>query len=483
MTAINARSYMNMKAKKQKFVFFCQVAANTLKVVKCLRDPRNQLVFAGFETETLPDEEPLFREGVKKVFKKIGFKNEEVILSLPTNYVTCRYLRVPTQDPAEIQKIVSLQAPLYLPYATHELITAYRIISTDAQGYSSIHAVIVPKDLVVRYVEIFDELKPARLTIIWSSYGLEYLFDYLRPQESDTVLIVDVDASQAELAIISSQKLLLSRYFKLPSDKTQWEKLFISEINKTKKAYFDEISKENINKIFVFCPPKMSPGFFETLSGSINMPMEILAANENLKLSRDLLDTFLNLDISFANLRGLAIKGEVEESLNLLPSDLKEIARQSLRKKSRNWAAVSVACILLISGLAVVRNFDNKMDYLDFLNVQLNEVENEVRPLKGLEKRFRLFSHRSDSQKSIVDIIYELHQLMLPEMTMISLQYEEGKQVVLNGEAGELDSVLDFVARLESSPVFKNLNIKIKHATKKVTSYGEKINFEITCAF
>ena len=186
---------------------------------------------------------------LSRLFKKLGYSQNPVIISLPRSKVATRFIKVPTQIPSEIDKIASLQAPRYLPYSTEELITGYQVLFSDTSGFSQINLIIVHKDVVQRYVRIFQEIKCKGIDIILSSYGLVNLYDFLHPNTSEAVMILDIDYQQVELAIFSRKKLLFSRYFKLDSLQPNWETTFIDEVSKTQGAYSKDPASKAVHKI------------------------------------------------------------------------------------------------------------------------------------------------------------------------------------------------------------------------------------------
>ena len=227
------------RPKSKNSVFICSITEISIKVVKCLRQNNTKREFVSIEAETLPANTDDKAAAVKlnQIFKKLEYKNNLVIVSLPRNLATCRYLKVPSQNLEEIERIATLQAPHYLPYSAEELITAYQIVQTDKDGYSHINLVITHKDVVARILNIFKELKPLRLDIALSSYGLCNLYNHIRPQDNLATMIIDIDSSQIELAISVNRKLVFSRSFKLSFAQENWDNVLADEINKSRDAY------------------------------------------------------------------------------------------------------------------------------------------------------------------------------------------------------------------------------------------------------
>lgn len=418
-------------------------------------------------------------EKLAQSFKKLDYKKEPIIVSLPRNKATCRYLKVPASSPSEIEKIVALQAFKYLPYPAEELITGYEVISIDKDGYSDINLVIVHKEIIERILRLLEGLRPSGIKIVLSSFGLAGFYNYLNGGESQRVMAVDIDPSLSELIITYREKLLFSRSLRIDQTQVGWEKAFIYEINKSLEAYAKEISREKIEKVAVVGRVGTGQEFISLLNKETGFNAEILTDEKN-NLAQQLKDSIAASGKSFSSLLGLGLK-EIEESLNLLPEERKAKIGQEARRKENLQFMLLLGAILLILGLGVAKNLDNQARYVERLKAELNKISKEVKPVEEIENRLRILEKQSREKPSPLEVLYELNKLVPQEVYLVSLNYEEASEITLRGQTGELNSIFAFVAQLEKSPAFKNFNIKVRYATKKSVLTGEVIEFEIVC--
>lgn len=468
-----------MRAKK--VIFICQITENALKVVKCIVGTQKRK-FTAVEIEVLPPDadDKKISERINYLFKKLAYHNNLIIISLPRHNATCRYLKVPTAIPQEIEKIVNLQASRYLPYPADELITAYQLISSDREGYSEINLIIVHKNVIERHLNIFKDLKAPRLSTVLSSYGLYNFFKCIKPEEiGSTVMLIDINAVEAELVITGKKNLLFSRSFKI-GRQPNWENLVIDEINKTRDVYLKEISKEEPRKIIILGANKASQTLVEILSEQLNLSVELLPYNKKIGLSDDLLNSILNSDHSFGSLIGLGLEN-VTESLNLLPLDIKEKEKRIAERKTHIQLILFILGIIFILGLAVAKHLDNKVNYLRQLNLELDKIAKEAKPLEEIEKKFKILESQALKKLSALDILYELHGVIPQAVSLVNFSYEEDKYVALRGQALELNSVNAFVSQLQKSEIFKKFSVTLRYAAQKKTSAGEVVDFEINC--
>ncbi len=232
-----------MKLNKTKITFLCQVAENRLIVIKCSVDNSLKTSFLAYESLPLisDNEEIELAEKLNLILGNMGFKDNLVIMSLPHKFATRRYLRIPTQVPHEIEKIVALQTTTFLPSSFKELVTGFLIVSTGKQGYSDVNLAIVQKDIIEYYVKVFNKLAIKKFKITLSSYGLSNLGNFIEPSETNPVMIVEIDSLKAELAVYTKGGMIFGRSFNISKQEDNWLPLLIEEVNKTKEAFLKEI--------------------------------------------------------------------------------------------------------------------------------------------------------------------------------------------------------------------------------------------------
>ena len=61
-------------------------------------------------------------EGIKKAFLSLGFIPQKVSLNIPRHLVTARFLKIPSVDDREIDKIIKIESIKHLPYTDEKVI-------------------------------------------------------------------------------------------------------------------------------------------------------------------------------------------------------------------------------------------------------------------------------------------------------------------------------------------------------------------------
>ncbi len=468
---------------QKKTVFVCQIDEPYLKVLKCALS-KNKREFTGLSAEPIAVDisDKDLADKVSRVFHELGYDNNPVVISLPRHQATSRYVKIPSANPQEIEKIVALQAPRYLPYPADELITAFEIISTEKDGSSYVNQVIVHKKIIEHYINIFKNFNRLTLNIVLSSYGICNLYNYISQPELKPIMLIDVDGRRIQSIITSNKKLIFSRSFELLKSQPDWQDAFINEINKTQDAYRKDTGGELPARIIFIGKGKNSEIFSQALKKQPGLPpVEVLSYVEKLNLSKSLFDYILNSDISFAGIIGSGLK-DADKSLSLLTGSLKREIRGSLKFKERSRIVLFIAAIAVMLGLGIIKDLHNRATYLALLKTELNKISKDAKGLEDMNKRFKLLADsRKKDKPMLFGILYELNQIMPAQVALSTLTYEDGRQVILRAEAAELNHVFTLVSGLEKSPVFKDFSVKIRYATKRQTQGAEFVDFEIVC--
>lgn len=467
-----------MKDNEKRTVFIYQASEYSLKLVKF--SSRGECL--GVEVEPLAstlDSKQAIDKAVL-LFNRLKYNKEPVIFSLPRSSVTCRYLKVPAGDDAQIEKIVTLQAGRYLPYPAGEVICGYQVISTDIKGYSQICIVVAHKQVIEDYMPLFGALKCRSFSVIVSSFGLYNVYRSIGNLQDEPVMLMDIDSRQIELAIVFKTGMLFSRAFKLDRAVfSNWEDIFIQEINMTIDAYLKESSRESISKVIVLAQDGIGNEFLAALHRRTRFNAEGLSYTKNIKCSAEASNRLLSSEYSFASLLGLGLM-RLPESLNLIPDTVKGVNRNALLRRQYFHVALLIAAIFLFVCAALFRNLDSKAAYLYGLKSELNSISKEGAALDNLAQRMKV-THKRLSNVSCVEILSGLCQVIPGKIALTNFTYNQDKELVLAGQTQELNSVFGLVSKMEESGVFKKFNIKVRYATQRRLRETEVVDFEIIC--
>lgn len=419
-------------------------------------------------------------QALKRMLAQLGWRQGQVILSLPRSQAACRPLKLPTLNAQEIEKMVALQATNVLPFVAEELVTAYSIVDSDIQGYTHLNAVVVQRQTVEHLLAIMRQLGIRPTSIVLSSQGLAQLLACFRLQEAGPAAVIEIDPAQAELCIVAYGRMVASRHILLPGDGTADPAAFAAEVTRTIDFCAKETDSRPPQKALLVGPAGMLSDYAKVLTQQAHILTETLPLQERVNFSVAG-DGALAATRSFAHLVGLAMQA-LPATLNLMPEKADRRFQQARQARQGLQAVIYASAALLFFFLAAHRAVENKGRRLALLEKQLQLVSQEARPVEALFSRAQLLTRIRRDGKESLEIIAELHRLLPVQARLASLDYEETGQLTLRGEAKDLGFVLLFIGELERSAMFSGYRVRLRYATQKKTASREAIDFEIVCS-
>jgi|GEM_PF-4761717 Tfp pilus assembly protein PilN len=434
--------------RRTKFVI--KISDTGFRLVRCafkkgrwaVCSSENDVLGAGVTDE-------LITEKIGAALKKLKFRNESLVVSLPQKIVALRQFKVPSVEAGEIAEMVNFWALRYMPYPIEEMVTAYSLIKQDEQGYSYVNLNVAHRKDAGRLLKILNPWAKNIEAFVLSSYGLVAAGANLKETPA---VIVSIEESCADIIIASGNNLLFGRAAGVSAQDDRLGEKLAEEINKTIKAYYRENIAAGPDKVIVAQTPY---NLSSVLKEKTNLPVE------ELDLAEPALAATLNLSYRF---------------INLLPPEIKE------NKENTALSAQfgKIAVLFLLSALAVffsfVVIFYGYHSRLNAFKSEADKIYPEVKELAAIKQKIDALSKKA-AQARTLDVLYEVYRIIPAGLALSSLSYEQGREVILRGNAQGLNGVLDSLALFEKSDIFKDA--KVNYAAKRKTKDSEIVEFEI----
>ncbi|MFA4988550.1 MAG: pilus assembly protein PilM [Candidatus Omnitrophota bacterium] len=480
----------NIFQKQEKIVTVLQMDNNWLRLiqVKQIKKDKKVCMIKALGISSLPDEEISRR--VTGLAAELKINSRYLVLSVPRHLTTTRNLDLPSANPSEIKDMIELQIGKQTPYASDEVIKDYQILGSNADGYSSVLLVIVHKDIVSRYFKILENAGLKVQKVSFSSEGLLNWKNLVCRDKvpSDKVqILIDVDCDTSDFEVVLNEKLVFGRSISLgisqfPGQIEQWQKKFIEEIGHSIYAYQNEITGKEVAKIIISRPRLLADSLDkETLEKELGAPVEIMDQFKGIPLTEEGLVSYNNLvrtDLSYAGLIGLGLPAG-EHKIDLIPQE-HQIGR-AVKEKGKDLYLMGILLVFIlvaVSGVFLGRMY-NKERYLGQLKRRLADIQGKTKELNGMIRGIEAIKERVYTRGSALNLIYEVHKALLPEMHLTSISFEGKEEMTLRGQSNEMSEVFSFVSKLEESGYFQN--VKSKYATKRKVGDKEVTEFEISC--
>jgi len=476
--------------KQEQVTSVFQIDNNWLRLIQvtALKREKKVSMIKAMDIASLSDEE--ITQKVSGLAAELKINSRYLILSIPRQLTTTRNLDLPSANPLEIKDMIELQIGKQTPYASDEVIKDYQILGSGADGYSKVLLVIVHRDIVGRYLKILESagLKAQRV-----SFGSEGLLNWrnlayrekLAAEKVHILIEVDYDASDFE--VVLNDKMVFGRsislgFSQLPGQLEQWQKKFVEEVNHSIYAYQNEIMGKEIDKIIISQPRLVGDSLDQAvLEKEFGLPVEIIDQFKDIPFTEEGVSSYNSLirtDLSFAGLLGLGLPA-VEHKIDLVPQE-HQIGK-AVKEKGKDLYIMGILLVFILvafSGVFLGRMY-NKERYLGQLKQRLGEIQNKTKELNSMIRGIETIKDRVYTRGMSLNLLYEVHRSVLPEMYLNSVSFDGKQELTLRGESNEMSEVFNFVNKLEESTYFQN--VKSKYATKRKEGDKEMTDFEISC--
>ena len=476
--------------KQEQVTTVFQIDNNWLRLiqVQVINREKKISMIKAMEIASLSDENIALK--ISELAVQLKIDSRYLVLSIPRHLTTTRNLDLPSANPAEIKDMIELQIGKQTPYASDEVIKDYQILGSNADGYSRVLLVIVHRDIVGRYFKILESAGLKVQKVSFSSEGLLNWMNlaYREKLVSEKVhILIEVDYDTSDFEVVLNDKLVFGRsislgFSQLPGQLELWQKKFIEEVNHSIYAYQNEITGKEIDKIIISRPRLVGDSLDKAvLEKEFGSSVEIIDQFKDIPMTDEGADSYNNLirtDLSFVGLIGLGLPTG-EHKIDLVPQE-HQIGK-AVKEKGKDLYLMGILLVFIlvaVSGVFLGRMY-NKERYLGQLKQRLEEIQNKTKELNSMIRGMETIKDRVQTRGMALNLFYEVHRAILPEMHLVSLSFDGKENLTLRGQANEMSEVFEFVNKLEESNYFHN--VKSKYATKVKVEDKEITDFEISC--
>ncbi|NQT47015.1 MAG: pilus assembly protein PilM [Candidatus Omnitrophica bacterium] len=420
-------------------------------------------------------------------------RKSSVYFHIPRKALTMRYLSIPSTDPDEIGKMVSLQAAKQLPYPAEEIIYDHVKVKDEPNGYAKVLLAIAHRDVVKRSLDLLGSagIDPRMVALDAESLALWYTRRKGPKAPAATEALIELDADSAEIEIIESGHLVLSRSASLaPEEGGQIDTGKRSESSLNLERLIRELEKtlliskkENIKEIERIVLTGAGDYFAkakDALGSHFHLPVEELDSIEEFAVSPDLLFSpgrESMKKVSFGSLLGL-IKYSESLQIDLIPPEVREVrATLVARREVVRVAAFFVSAVMIFAASAWL-NMSNKERCLLRLDAELKRNEGVVNRVSKMVRNIDTIKEQLSRRVSAIDVMREIYRITPQGVSLVSIDFAEGKILLLRGTSGSMSEALELLSTLEESPFFTDA--KMKYATKRMVKGVELTDFELS---
>ena len=429
-------------------------------------------------------------ERIKNLFKRLKIDSDALIVVVPHQAAAIRNLELPSTNPAEIKNMVELQIGKLTPFAKDEIIYDYQILSTNAEGYSTVMLAIVHQDVIRRYFEILKAagLKTERIAL--SSEGLLawYRFASKGKVADEPQALVNLDCGKSDFTVILNDKVMFCRNisverFRDLNSADEWQEKLIKEIKHSLYAYQSEMTGSEISKIIITGAQAPILSLNETILKNkigFGLPVEIIPQLKNIPeaLESSIEDNGTIKNVSVASLFGFVL-AYPEQKFNFIPLQLRIEKEMKERGKDVYLFGIYLVFILMTISSIFLGKVYNKEQYLTRLKEETLKIQEKADKLNSMRKVTEEIKKRTFRKAFALNFIYEIHKVVFPEIYLTLISFDGGSQLTLRGVSNTMSEIFGFLNALEKSKYFQN--VKTKFVTTRNIEGKDLTEFEIIC--
>ena len=425
-------------------------------------------------------------EAIKELISESKVKPQSLTCIIPRSSTIVRHLKLPSQDPAEIENMLDFQIKERIPYSREDIISDYLTIRRDEKGYSDILLATAHKDVVERYIEILNSINISPDICSLSSLGVSKWFGSYQARghkaDKGVVLLVNLDSAVTDLCFCLGKDLISSRSISFGLNDINDEKKegFLEQIHLTLTTYRKEKNNPDVSRIILITQTDKAEVLSQKLKSEFYLPVEIINPLDAISKGKDSFSVASSGlgDVSFAAVVGLALEREDEE-LNLLPDQIRERQKIKSLKKEFVFTGSVLVLVILFAIASVSINIYKKGQHLNQIDAKLKELGPEAEEIKDATKKLDLIKEHLNFSGSGIDIIYELYNILPTSMSLNVFNLDDKGNLTLQGVSSQMSDIFGFQSNLEKSNNFKN--VEVKYASKRRTRQGELTDFRIVC--
>jgi len=410
--------------------------------------------------------------------------SKQLLAVIPQRDTTIAHFKLPSLVKQEIERMVDLQVVNCVPYPREDIIYDYCILEQNQPGFSKVLAVVVHKEVIERYLNIFNRAGFYPSVLTFSSIGLQqwYGLQQRKSATSSPGVIINIDVDNSELCFCQEDKLLFSREINFGFRDISQDTIhtFLRQIDLTLATYHREGMGERIGRIIVVAPPLENNLFLAQLKSEYDVPIDLQSWDNQNFLSKEVSTSKANLihDVSWAVLLGLVCSPDGKR-INLLPREIAD--RQEKKQKKYQWFLSGVLLIIifiLAAGIAELKIFQNKK-HLDLMHNKTKDMEAQFQQVNGMLKSIQFVQEQLNNRVMVVDLLDELSRITPNGVIFNNLDYGVKGTLNLQGVSPGDQEVSLLQGAMASSHIFKN--VTLDYATKRKTVDKEWTYFKFDC--
>lgn len=425
------------KPYKTKTAWGLDIGGHALKAVKIKRTP-GELSIEDIDVIDYPAipadvnflQTPCIKDAIQTLLTKHSIaKTDNVLVSLPGQFVLSRFPTVPPVSRKQLKDIVRYEAKQQIPFDLKDIVWDYQQLTEKVPGVEVVEVgLFASKRATLDHILTgISYLKP-QLTAFPVSPLAIYNFILFDQQVDGPTVILNIETENTDLIIADSLHLWLRN---IPFSTVDAD--LVKEIQRSIE-YYKSLTKETVHfKTLVLMGNRFKdPLNVKFMADNFAYEIKALKTSHKLKLSSKIDPTYLNENVvNLGVALGLALQGIGlgRTKINLLPPELIKAAEIS---KKRPYAIATLGCLAMslaiqYGGLHIrINQLHNSDDYHQKVLQNIRELERKYKNAETLVQTNRtaleLVSSIDSSRFFWIEALDKLLSLIPDNVSITSIQ-------------------------------------------------------------
>ncbi len=400
---------------------------------------------------------------------------------------TMRTLELPSMDRNEMASMLELQLGKLTPYSRAEILSAWTVVGSFRDGYTTILLAIARKGFIDSILHFLQgkQINPQWIGVSteglesWWSWGAAHHKVVSSPQ---LAALIDVDAASTDCAILSNGKLLFTYSLAVGAEQLaaseEAKQRWLSEFGRLSRVLLHEDIKGQIGRGVMTGLTQHLPPLAEHLTGQWGVPVEVMDSLAPLAPSPAVSQSAAASRVSFAALAGVLVSGSPPR-LDLMPPEIRVSQALHTRSKHLTRLAANLTLILVFAGTLYLERIVSLSYYQRRLQQRLTAVQQTSRDIIQRQRAMREIRGWLDPAHGPLEIFRSIAAASEPGIAVTQVTMGQGKPVVIRGRATTMALAFSFFDHLKQQGFFREIHTRSIGKAKGVDEAGA--DFEVVC--
>ena len=430
------------------------------------------------------DEGEVASGGLARAVKALNCGAGDVIACVPRQAVTVRTFELPSADPHEIGDMIDLQIAKQTPYSRDEIVFDYRLSEGAREGYTRVMLVIAPSAVMRQRCRVLEDLGLNVRLVTVSTDGIvgavQHRMDAGAIGLGGDIAVLDVDASASEILVLQNGMVLFSRGLAVGAkdvaeDPVTGSERLIQETARALETFRHESPSGRLDRLLLSGALRDLDGLTDRLRAILGLPVERFDVTaEAPSAGASALEDARGRDVALTAVAGAALAPD-RLDIDLTPESILARRAVSRRAAAMTVTAVLIAAVIVLASLIVESTLFARQHYLARLNALVKSTTTAADEIESMKHKVALVTSRARGGMLPVAVVAELHALIGPDISLTSLELEEGRLTLRGVSLGGPEVSSRLVSTMAASPLFREVK------RPRTLSVKDRTEFEIVC--